>query len=464
MGGRVGVAVAAWRRVRRALAWRGLATGRLSGSGPRLGVLVAPAGATAALTAAVGVYAAHGIDIASILVAVTVATLAFGPMAGLLVLAAGLSVEALIVGREAMDLFVLACAGVVDLAAVAFALQRLLRARAEVLDAERMLEDVRTTEARFRGLLEGAPDAIVISNREGRIALLNAEAERLFGYDRAEMVGQPIDMLMPERFRGRHGGHVAAYLSQPTTRRMGDGANMFGRRKDGSEFPIETNLSLLSDHGEALVTSVIRDLTPRREVQEREALLMRELNHRVKNTLASVQSIVAQTLRSASDPKAFSRAVLARIAALSHSHDLLTRNDWTGARLVEIVSEQLRPYARDGAPFEVSGPDLTLRPNRAVTLGMVVGELATNAAKFGALSAGGSVVVEWSVEKTPAGRILRLTWREAGGPAVSPPERVGFGTRLIQRSLAAGLHGSATLDYGAAGLAATLEFPLVEGE
>ncbi|WP_296600653.1 HWE histidine kinase domain-containing protein [Phenylobacterium sp.] len=447
-----------------ALAWRGLATGWPSGAASRLGGLALPASATALLTAAASGLPAHGLDIAGVLVAVTVATLAFGPAAGLLVLAAGLSVEALVVGRGAIDLTVLGGAGVVELAAVAFALRRLLRARAEVSGAERMLEDVRTTEARFRGLLEGAPDAIVISNRDGRISLLNAEAERLFGYDRAEMLGQPIDMLMPERFRGRHAGHVAAYLAQPTTRRMGDGSNMFGRRKDGSEFPIETNLSLLSDHGEALVTSVIRDLTPRREVQEREALLMRELNHRVKNTLASVQSIVAQTLRSAVHPKAFSQAVLARIAALSQSHDLLTRNDWTGARLVEIVSEQLRPYARDGAPFEVSGPDLTLRPNRAVTLGMAVGELATNAAKFGALSAGGAVTVEWSVREGPAGRVLRLTWREVGGPSVSPPEHEGFGTRLIKRSLAAGLHGSAELDYGLAGLTATLEFPLVEGE
>jgi PAS domain S-box-containing protein len=319
------------------------------------------------------------------------------------------------------------------------------------------------SESRFRGLLDGAPDAIVISDGDGRIVLFNAEAERLFGYERNELIGQSVDVLMPERLRGRHAGYLRAYLARPAIRRMGDGDNMFGRRKDGSEFPIETNLSLLPDHGDPLITSVIRDLTPRREAQERQALLVRELNHRVKNTLASVQSIIVQTLRSAPTPEAFSDAVQARILALSQSHDVLTRNDWVGARVADIVKEQLRPYAREDAPVTAEGPDVMLRPNRAVTLGMVLGELATNAAKFGALSpAGGALSVTWSVEAPKAPR-LRLVWRESGG-AASPPDREGFGTRLVKRSLAAGLHGTARLEHAAEGLTAMLEFPLLGGE
>jgi len=326
-------------------------------------------------------------------------------------------------------------------------------------------ESPRFSEARFRALLEGAPDAMIICDGEGRIVLLNAEAERLFGYAREELIGGSIDVLMPDRFRGLHGAYLQAYLANPQTRRMGDGANMFGRRKDGSEFPIETNLSLLPDHGHPLITSVIRDLTPRLEVQERQVLLIRELNHRVKNTLASVQSIVAQTVRSASTPEAFGEAVIARITALSQSHDVLTRNDWVGARVADIVAEQLLPYGREGAPFVSEGPDVVLRPNRAVTLGMVVGELATNAAKFGAFStAGGALAVNWRVEHPSSGPRIRLIWQERGGPGVSPPAREGFGTRLIKRSLAAGLHGTATLDYAADGLTAALEFPLLDGE
>lgn len=107
---------------------------------------------------------------------------------------------------------------------------------------------------------------------------------------------------------------------------------------------------------------------------------------------------------------------------------------------------------------------MSLRPNRAVTLGMAVGELATNAAKFGALSAGGSVSVAWSVTTDAAGPSLRLVWSETGGPPVEAPDHEGFGTRLVKRSLAAGLHGSAELDYATQGLVAVLQFPLVEGE
>jgi len=388
---------------------------------------------------------------------VAVSTSLLGRAAGGLSALAGLLAARFALGWSWVDVASLGLAALAGIAGVGLVLRRL----AEAADRAAALQ---ATEARFRGLLEGAPDAIVISNAEGRIVLMNAEAERLFGYRREDLVGGPLDALMPERFRGRHAAHVRAYLERPTTRRMGDGANMFGRRRDGSEFPIETNLSLLSDHGEGLVTSVIRDLTQRREVQEREALLMRELNHRVKNTLASVQSIVAQTLRSAPTPEAFSAAVQARIAALSKSHDVLTRNDWAGATVGDIVAEQLGPYAREDAPFRLSGPEVSLRPNRAVTLGMAVGELATNAAKFGALSAGGSVSAEWSVTAGPQGLSLRFVWSERGGPPATSPAHEGFGTRLVKRSLAAGLHGSADLDYAAEGLIAVLRFPLVEGE
>jgi len=396
--------------------------------------------------------------------AVAVSTSLLGPIGGAISAVSGVMAARLGLGWSWPEVAALAAAGAAGILGVSLAHRRLIQARRAAADAADRAVALERTERRFRGLLEGAPDAIVISDAENRILLLNAEAERLFGYPRHELIGRSMDMLMPERFRDRHAAHIRAYFARPTTRRMGDGANMFGRRRDGSEFPIETNLSLLSDRGEGLVTSVIRDLTLRREVQEREALLMRELNHRVKNTLASVQSIVAQTLRSSPTPEAFSAAVQARVAALSQSHDVLTRNDWAGATVKEVVDEQLSPYAGEGAPFRLEGSEVMLRPNRAVTLGMVVGELATNAAKFGALSAGGSVAVQWSVFSTPGGPRLRLVWCERGGPPVKAPAQEGFGTRLVKRSLAAGLQGTAELDYAEAGLTVVLEFPLAEGE
>lgn len=396
--------------------------------------------------------------------AVAVSTSLLGPIGGAISAISGVVTARLALGWSWPEVAALAAAGAVGVLGVGLVHRSLAQARRAVADAAERAKALERTESRFRGLLEGAPDAIVISDADARIVLLNAEAERLFGYPREELIGGPLDVLMPERLRDRHAAHVRSYLARPMTQRMGDGVKMFGQRRDGGEFPIESNLSLLSEHGERLVMSVIRDLTQRREVQEREALLMRELNHRVKNTLASVQSIIAQTLRTSPTPEAFNAAIQARVAALSQSHDVLTRNDWAGATVTEIVDEQLSAYAGDDAPFRLEGPEVTLRPNRAVTLGMVVGELATNAAKFGALSAGGSVEVEWSVSSTPEGPRLRLVWRERGGPPAKAPAQEGFGTRLVKRSLAAGLQGVAELDYAEAGLTAVLEFPLGEGE
>lgn len=395
--------------------------------------------------------------------AIAVASVLLGPVAGGLATASAAIVARVYLGWPWGDVGALSLGGGAQVLWIGLLLRRSAEAGRRVAMAEREIATLRSSAARFSGLLEGAPDAIIISGADGRIVLLNAEAERLFGYRREDLIGSSLEVLMPERFRGRHAQHVTTYLRRPTTRRMGDGTNMFARRRDGSEFPIETNLSLLSDQGEGLVTSVIRDLTPRREVQEREALLIRELNHRVKNTLASVQSIVAQTVRSAPSPAAFNDAVLARVMALSQSHDVLTRNDWVGAKVADIVGEQLNPYAR-GAPFALTGPSVILRPNRAVTLGMVVGELATNAAKYGALSNGGTVSVDWSVSGPADARRLRLVWCERGGPPVAAPAHEGFGTRLVKRSLAAGLRGSAKLDYAPQGLTATLCFPLLESE
>ncbi|WP_293678658.1 sensor histidine kinase [uncultured Phenylobacterium sp.] len=438
--------------------------GRTSRAALALTLVAASAVTTALLPAWV-----DGAIYAVLLSGVTFVALLCGPGVGLIAvglaaLFCGLGPVPALAGASPWAVALFVVLGLIDVAAITFLLRSNARTRAAVVRAEELVEHLQVSEARFRGLLEGAPDAIIIADAAGGIVLLNAEAERLFGYDRAELLGQNIGMLMPERFRLRHAGRIERYLESPATRRMGDGNDMFGRRKDGSEFPIETNLSPLASHGEMLVTAVVRDLSARKEIHERQSLLVRELNHRVKNALASVQSIVVQTLRTASSPEAFSAAFTARIAALSQSHDVLTRNDWSGALVEDIVREQINPYGATDQAFEIRGPRVTLGPNRSVTLGMVIGELATNAAKFGALSNGGALAVDWDVESDVAGRRLRLTWREQSLAPVSPPLRTGFGSRLIHRSVAAGLRGTAELDYRPTGLVATLAFPLLAGE
>lgn len=324
---------------------------------------------------------------------------------------------------------------------------------------------LQVSEARFRDLIETAPDALVIADRDERVVLVNTEAERMFGYAREALLGQPIAILMPQDFRAGHQGRIAAFLASPRVRRMGYGRDLFALRKDGTQFPIETNLSLLPGSDGGLISSAIRDISTRREGEERQALLIRELNHRVKNTLASVQAIVHQTLKTASGPEAFSAALTARLSALSQSHDVLTRNDWSGAQVRDIAAEQLSPYGRPGEErFRLSGPDVKLSPNRAVTLGMVLGELATNAAKYGALSNGGDVEVAWTRRDEAGAPWLALVWRERGGPEVREPSARGFGTRLIERSVGAGLGGTATLMFEPEGVTCRMDFPLLANE
>jgi two-component sensor histidine kinase len=190
-----------------------------------------------------------------------------------------------------------------------------------------------------------------------------------------------------------------------------------------------------------------------RELRQRETarrLLVDELNHRVKNTLATVQSFAFQSFRGLDGAAARQRqAFEGRLLALSAAHNILTREHWAGAGLIAVVEEVLRPFQVGGTPMSMSGPDLRLPPRVALGLGMVLHELCTNAAKHGALSVpDGRVAITWRVGAPEGGvRRLHLVWRETGGPPVAAPTRRGFGSRLIERGLSAELGGHARIDF-----------------
>jgi two-component sensor histidine kinase len=182
----------------------------------------------------------------------------------------------------------------------------------------------------------------------------------------------------------------------------------------------------------------------------------------VKNTLATVQSIATQTIRTSPAIETFSENFEARLLALSKAHELLTRQAWTGVSLRDIICQELEPYD-DGSATRVrpEGADLTLEPRVGLALNLVLHELTTNAAKYGALSTElGLVTVRWSASGSGASEALRIDWSESGGPAVMPPAKRSFGTRLIERSMTKDLQGKATLDFDPAGLRCTLELPL----
>jgi PAS domain S-box-containing protein len=203
---------------------------------------------------------------------------------------------------------------------------------------------------------------------------------------------------------------------------------------------------------------VTTDITERKQAELHQQLMVHELNHRVKNTLATVQAIAAQSLRHDGDPEAAKRSFTARLIALSRAHDILTETSWEGADLVEVVRKSVEPFSADGR-FDLEGPSLRLTPKSALSASLALHELGTNAAKYGALSqAGGRVAVRWSRDDA-AGR-WRLEWRESGGPAVLVPETRGFGSRLIERGLAAELRGEVKIAYEPGGVVCTIAAPL----
>lgn len=365
-------------------------------------------------------------------------------------------------------------AGADDYLAKPFSARELLARVGANLEAARLrrrsAEALRESEERYRLIVESATDfAIMALDLDGHVTSWNTGAERILGYGEAEILGRSADVLFtPEdRAAGRPDAEMRGALE---TQRADD--ERWHLRQDGSRFWASGLMMPLRDEAGGVrgFIKILRDRTDKRREEEHRRLLLDELNHRVKNTLATVQSLVQQTMRTAGDPAAFRDAFASRLMALSRAHDLLTRGEWRGASLAEVVRQTLDPYA-DGAAaaagrVSVAGPPVRLSPNAAVTLNMTFHELATNAAKYGALAAPtGTVEVAWTVERPgagedPAGGTVEIVWRERGGPPVEPPTRQGFGTRLIERGVRHELAGEARLDFAPGGVVYRARLPL----
>ena len=203
----------------------------------------------------------------------------------------------------------------------------------------------------------------------------------------------------------------------------------------------------------------------RKRTEEHQRLLINELNHRVKNTLAIVQSIAAQTLKGDEVGPETRRALESRLAALAAAHDLLTTENWETASLSQVIAKAGLGCGASDERFAIGGPDLRLEPQTAVSVAMAIHELCTNAVKYGALSSdSGTISITWDIKQERDGKRLHLVWRESGGPPVSAPSRRGFGTRLIERGLAADLGGTARIEFLADGVVCTVEAPLPDDE
>jgi two-component sensor histidine kinase/DNA-binding response OmpR family regulator len=208
------------------------------------------------------------------------------------------------------------------------------------------------------------------------------------------------------------------------------------------------------------LNGVTLDITDRKEAENRQALLAREVDHRARNTLAVVQSIVRLTRARTMD--AYTDAIEGRIGALAHAQELLSQSRWQGADIVRLVTEEMAPYRMgDGSKISIVGSSVILAPDRAQAVALSLHELATNAAKYGALSSqSGRVAIAWRIESG----ILKLDWRESGGPEIQPPQVEGFGTKIINASIKGQSHGNVSFDWRPEGLHCALCVPCSVGE
>ena len=315
--------------------------------------------------------------------------------------------------------------------------------------------------SRIAAIVESSQDAIISHNLDGNITSWNAGAEQLYGYPAAEAIGQPLAMLLADALpddwlqvlnRLRRGERIEHFDTVRITR-------------NGRSIDVSVTISPVKDI-EGRITgasAVMRDITERREAEEKTGLLLGELDHRVKNILAVVSAVVSQTLRTSAKPEAFATEVQGRIQAIAKAHSLLTQAGRGEMSLRALVATELAPYDRGAGNVAIEGADVALTPSAGMALAMAVHELASNAAKYGALSTpAGRLTVRWTTTNDATSRMFAFDWTETGGPVVRPPTRRGFGTTLIERALANELDAKVSRQFLETGLRCVIEIPLRE--
>jgi PAS domain S-box-containing protein len=308
---------------------------------------------------------------------------------------------------------------------------------------------------RLAAIVESSDDAIISKDLNGIIMSWNAGAERLFGYREDEVIGKPVTMLMPPERVDEEPGILARL-------RRGERIDRYDtvrRRKDGTLIDVSLTVSPLRDTNGRIVgaSKIARDVTEIKRAQERQKLVVSEMRHRLKNSLATVQAIATQTLNKHSEER---NAFIGRLHALNRAHDALTSDTWERATLSAVVNRALEPFQQQYRErIAVEGPGhLWLDAHKGVLVTMVVHELATNAVKYGALSnESGQVRISW--ERAPRSDLVKLIWQERGGPKVVAPKARGFGSHLIERGFGGQL-GAASMLFNPTGLVCVLEIAL----
>jgi len=305
-------------------------------------------------------------------------------------------------------------------------------------------------------------DSVICTDEVGRILVFNPAAEQAFGYSASEVMGKGVEMLLPLNQRTEHVRHVRDFGkgNGANSHLMGHSREVRGRRKNGDEFPAEAMVSRQTIDGMVILTVVHRDITERKELEELREAVARERDHRLNNLLAVVSSLVSITASNAVSVAEFRDSLVGRLRALSATQSAMRFGKQSTASLSELFLTELEQYrSSSGTNIVIDGPPVSVGGTAAQLLTLVLHELATNSAKYGALRDGnGRVNLKVDYIGNDADQLL-IEWQETGGPPVQPPERKGFGTALIKQLVGKALRADVDIEYRPDGLICRMTLP-----
>lgn len=318
--------------------------------------------------------------------------------------------------------------------------------------------DAAASDAQLATIVSTSADAIISLSLEGEILSWNPGAEKLLGYSAQEVVGLSETLLFPK-------GDENEFRIKYAQLRDGKSVHRDSIRvhKDGTLVDVAVSAAPIRRSDGRLIgySAVLQDITERKRADARMRLVTRELSHRTKNLLAVIVSMVRQTARLCTDTEAFQDELVQRLHAMAASHDLLVAEDWAGASLSELINAVLEPF---GGSFvkvvQVDGPAVFLNANAIQNIALALHELATNAAKYGAMSVPtGRVNISWSFESSDGRKLLNFTWTETGGPPVKRPQRTGFGHVVVDRVISRALEADVSYRFDEPGVVWSISMP-----
>lgn len=304
-------------------------------------------------------------------------------------------------------------------------------------------------------LLESLPIGLVVVDAGAHIISVNDYVEQILGFDRDELLGQSVEMLFPERSRIKHGNLRRVFAAGPREQPIGAGHDLCARRRDGTEIPVEIGLKPIRREGRYYVLTIMVDISERKRLEE-QRLLIGELNHRIQNLFAVVQSVALHSLRGDRSLEDAREVFIERLHSLGRTYTLMTEQEWRAAPLRQLVAAETSTFADR---INLAGTDVMVRERAAQSFAMIVHELTTNAVKCGALSVpAGRVDVRWSVGGDDHPGMFSLSWQETGGPTVVPPSVTGYGRKIIESTMRR--IGKYQIEYAPSGLEFSMEVPL----